>query len=149
MAPRYSIGELYYMRFTGSGSEQQGWRPGLVFQNNVGNLHSPNIIALPLTSVKKKLGQPTHVLLTAKDTGLRKDSVVLCENPERVSKENIGSYISTLSDEDMAKVAAANLLATSAISFIDEETLLHSWRRAVSLNTNKREGRDRRCTTQR
>ena len=54
------IGEVYYMRFGGTGSEQEGFRPGLVFQNNMGNAHSPNIIALPMTSVMKKLGHPTH-----------------------------------------------------------------------------------------
>ena len=29
------IGEVYYMRFGGTGSEQEGFRPGLVFQNNM------------------------------------------------------------------------------------------------------------------
>ena len=28
------IGEVYLMKFGGSGSEQSGWRPGVVFQNN-------------------------------------------------------------------------------------------------------------------
>ena len=76
------IGDVYLMRFGGSGSEQSGWRPGIVFQNNIGNAYSPNIIALPLTSQIKKANQPTHVILPAKETGLRKDSMVLCENPE-------------------------------------------------------------------
>lgn len=50
------IGDVYLMRFAGDASEQTGWRPGLVFQNNIGNVHSPNIIALPLTSSIKKIG---------------------------------------------------------------------------------------------
>lgn len=128
------IGEIYLMKFEGKGSEQSGWRPGLVFQNNTGNKYSPNIIALPLTSRLKKSGQPTHVVLPAKDTGLRLDSMVLCENPERMSKDRIGAYITTLSDEYMAKVATANLLATSAISFIDCETLMFIWQQASALN---------------
>ena len=80
------IGEVYYMKFEGSGNEQNGWRPGVVFQNNVGNAHSPNVIALPMTKVLKKTGQPTHVLVTAEDTGIPKDSMVLCENPERCQR---------------------------------------------------------------
>lgn len=48
------IGEVYNMYFNGTGSEQSGWRPGVVFQNNIGNSKSPNIIALPLTSSLKK-----------------------------------------------------------------------------------------------
>lgn len=129
------IGEIYLMEFGGSGSEQSGVRPGLVFQNNVGNEHSPNIIALPLTSAVKKLGQPTHVLLKASETGLRKDSVVLCENPQRMSKEKLGRYLTSLSDKDMARVAVANLLATSAIAYIDTDALLRIWKAAAALNT--------------
>jgi len=122
------------MNFGGSGSEQGGLRPGVVFQNNVGNTHSPNIIALPITSSVKKMGQPTHVLLRAADTGLRMDSVVLCENPERMSKERVGRYIGKLSDEYMKKITEANLLATSAIAFLDIESLMKIWRKAAALN---------------
>jgi len=127
------IGEVYLMKFSGSGSEQVGWRPGLVFQNNVGNSFSPNIIALPLTSSIKKVGQPTHVLVKASDNGL-KDSMVLCENPQRMSKENVGRYIGRLTDSTMREVAAANLLATAAISYLDVVTLVSAWSKAVELN---------------
>ena len=123
------------MKFSGSGNEQNGWRPGLVFQNNMGNAHSPNIIALPLTSSIKKTGQPTHVIVRAADSGLRKDSMVLCENPERMSKERVGRYITTLSDEYMEQIAEANLLATGAIAYLDVEALLLIWKRAMALNS--------------
>lgn len=105
------IGEVYMMNFSGTGNEQKGWRPGLVFQNNTGNAYSPNIIALPLTGSIKKTDQPTHVFVKADGTGLLKDSMVLCENPERMSKRRIGKYITTLSDDVMSEVAIGNLLA--------------------------------------
>ena len=117
------IGDVYMMRFGGEGSEQSGWRPGLVFQNNKGNIYSPNTIVLPLTSAKKKLNQPTHVFVRAEDSGLKLDSVVLCE-----------SYITTLSDSYMQKVAVANLLASSAISFLDIDALYSAWEKASMLN---------------
>ena len=122
------------MYFDGVGSEQSGWRPGVVFQNNVGNSKSPNIIALPLTSSLKKLYMPTHVLVRASDTGLRRDSMVICENPEKMSKDRLGKYITTLSEKYMREIAIANLLATSAISFLDKESLLFAWQRSVQLN---------------
>ena len=122
------------MQFGGSGNEQRGWRPGLVFQNNMGNLYSPNIIALPLTSRIKKTNQPTHVILPAKETGLPKDSTVLCENPERMSKERIGDYITSLTPQFMAEIARANILASSAIAFLDMDSLVAVWKMAVSLN---------------
>lgn len=129
------IGEVYMMRFGGSGNEQQGWRPGLVFQNNVGNAHSPNIIALPLTSSLKKLNQPTHVLVQAEGTGLKRDSMILCENPERMSKDKIGEYITTLPEAYMKRVAEASILSSSVISFLDIEVLISVWKKAVALNT--------------
>ena len=128
------IGDVYFMRFGGSGSEQSGWRPGLVFQNNTGNLHSPNIIALPLTSCLKKQGQPTHVVLPAGETGLPKDSMVLCENPERMSKDRLGRFVTSLPKPFMAKIAIANLLASSAISYLEPDALIGAWRQACSLN---------------
>lgn len=130
----YHIGEVYFMKFEGTGSEQNGWRPGLVFQNNVGNFHSPNIIALSITSVQKKIFQPTHVFVKAEDSGLKLDSVVQCENPERMSKARIGSYITTLPEKYMKQIAAASLLATSAISYLDKDSLESVWEKAVALN---------------
>lgn len=133
-AKNVRIGEVYLMRFDGQGSEQSGWRPGLVFQNNVGNLHSPNIIALPLTSSIKKRNLPTHVFVSSSDTELKMDSIVLCENPQRMSKDKIGTFIMKMPDKYMSLIAQANLLATSAISFIDRETLLRIWQKASYLN---------------
>ena len=130
------IGEVYYMRFGGTGSEQEGFRPGLVFQNNMGNAHSPNIIALPMTSVMKKLGQPTHVFVNGKEAGLKKNSWVLCENPECMSKERIGGYITKLPDKYMKQIATASLLASSVIAYLDVDALVKAWQKAVRLNAN-------------
>lgn len=44
------IGDVYMTRFVGTDSEQNGWRPAVVFQNNKGNAYSPNVIMLPMTS---------------------------------------------------------------------------------------------------
>ena len=128
------IGEVYVMSFSGLGHEQSGSRPGIVFQNNTGNRFSPNIIALPLTTCLKKTGQPTHVLLPAGETGLLRDSMALCENPERMSKEHIGKFVTKLPERYMRQIAAASLAATSAISFLDRETLLSIWELAIRLN---------------
>ena len=128
------IGEVYMMKFGGTNNEQNGWRPGLVFQNNIGNSFSPNIIALPLTGSIKKPNQPTHVFIKASDVGLLKDSMVLCENLERMSKDRIGKYITTLPKEIMGRVAVGNLLASSAISFIEPEKLVSLWHQASALN---------------
>lgn len=127
------IGDIYLVYFDGSGNEQKGFRPGLVFQNNVGNEHSPNLIVLPLTSALKKTNQPTHVFIP-KEVGLRKDSMVLCENPKCMSKYKFGEYITTLPEEYMAQVAVGNILSSSAIAFIDPDLLMSVWQKALALN---------------
>lgn len=130
------IGEVYLMKFDGDDHEQSGWRPGLVFQNNVGNAHSPNIIALPLTSSYKKINDnlPTHIKLSATDTGLKRDSVVLCENPTVMSKKKCGEFLTKIPDSYMSRIAIGSVIATSAISFIDQEALQELWHKCVSLN---------------
>lgn len=128
------IGEVYAMYFQGTRNEQSGWRPGVVFQNNIGNAKSPNVIALPITTSLKKMNMPTHVLLKADETGLRFDSMVICENPEKMSKEKMGRYITTLTEDQMKEIAKASLLATAAISFLDEKTLIAIWRKSLQFN---------------
>lgn len=137
MDSKIRIGDIYLIQFTGTDSEQKGWRPGVVFQNNIGNANSPNIIALPLTSVLKRTEMPTHVYLDAAENGLRRNSVVLCESPERVSKGRLGCYITRLSDKKMKEIAIGSLLASSVISYIDRKTLLEVWQSAVNLNRER------------
>ena len=127
------IGDIYLMNFSGTGNEQKGYRPGVIFQNNIGNFYSPNVIALPLTTAIKKINQPTHVFIP-KEIGIARDSMVLCENPERISKDKLGKFIGTLPEEYISQIAIANLLASAAVSFIEPEKLLSVWQKALELN---------------
>ena len=129
-----AFGEIYLMKFEGTGNEQNGVRPGVVFQNNVGNVHSPNIIALPITSAIKKTTQPTHVVVYAEDSDLLKDSMVLCENPEKMSKAKLIKKIGHLSDEYMRKVCMANAIATGVLAFLSMEDVMAVWKKSVQLN---------------
>lgn len=131
----FKIGEVYLMRFDGSAHVQKGWRPGIVFQNDIGNLHSPNIIALPLTTSLKKMNMPTHVLVKAEETGLKYDSMVLAENPRCLSKEEVGAYITTLPASVMRDVALAHLKATSALSYLQLHELLDVWQQTINMNS--------------
>lgn len=128
------IGEVYMVKFDGNGSVQRGYRPALVFQNNVGNRYSPNVVVLPITSAQKKTNQPTHVLVSAVESGLRMNSMVLCENPQCISKEQLVEYMTTLPEEYMKQVAAASLLANSAISYLDITMLVALLEKATKLN---------------
>ena len=122
------LGDIYLMSFSGVGSEQKGVRPGIIFQNDIGNDRRPNVIALPLTTRIKNLTQPTHVLLPADKYNLLADSLVLCENPQRMSKSRLLNYLGALEEEDIKSIAIGNILSSSAIALLSEEELLDVWK---------------------
>ena len=73
-------GEVFYADLSPVvGSEQGGIRPVLIVQNDIGNRHSPTVIAAAITSRLDKARLPTHINIRAADTCLAKDSVVLLE----------------------------------------------------------------------
>ena len=68
-------GDIYYADLRPVvDSEQGGIRPVVILQNNVGNRHSPTVIAAAITSRKGKHKLPTHVNLDAPVPGLYRDS---------------------------------------------------------------------------
>lgn len=131
------LGDVYLLKFEGVDREQSGVRPGLVISNNKGNLHSPNVIVLPLTTSIKHLNQPTHVVVRAGESGLHYDSMVLCENPVCVSKKRLTKYLTTLQPQQMEEVAVAYLLSTGALSKLTVEQLLNARKHAISLDSNR------------
>lgn len=123
------------MRFEGRGCEQSGVRPAIIFSNNIGNTYSPNVTVLPITSKLKKTDQPTHVVVSASDTGLVTDSMILCENPVCMSKDRLGMYLTRIPISYMSKVAEASILASGGIAFIDPSKLKDLWDRAAAMNS--------------
>ena len=115
------IGDVYMMDFYGRGSAQRGMRPGIVIQNNIGNKNSPNVVALPLTSSLKNLHQPTHVVLPADKTGLKTDSMVICECPTSIPKESIKTLITQIPDQYMREIAKAFLIEHPMLCYLSDE----------------------------
>ena len=68
------------------GSEQGGCRPVLIIQNDMGNLHAPTVIAVPLTGSTNKPALPTHVRVARGEGGLWRESTVLCEQVRTLEK---------------------------------------------------------------
>ena len=91
---RYLRGEIYYANLDPVfGSEQSGFRPVLIIQNDIGNRYSPTVIVAPITSkpdVKAKL--PTHCRLDLKNC-LNEPSVVLLEQLRTLDKRRFKKYI--------------------------------------------------------
>jgi mRNA interferase MazF len=101
-------GEIYYADLSPVvGSEQGGMRPVLIVQNDVGNKHSPTVIAAAITSQKEKSRLPTHISLNSKDCGLAKDSVVLLEQVRTLDKKRLKERMGELDTGAMNKVDSA------------------------------------------
>ena len=96
------------------GCEQNGIRPAIVVQNNIGNKHSTTTIVIPITS-QAKANLPTHVLLS-KDCGLAKESTALCEQIKVISKERIIKVGSAISSADIEKIDNAVLISMGVVS---------------------------------
>ena len=98
-------GEVFYADLSPVvGSEQGGVRPVLIVQNEIGNRHSPTVIAAAITSRLDKARLPTHINIRAADTGLAKDSVVLLEQIRTLDKRRLREHMGHLDENQMAQV---------------------------------------------
>ncbi|MDR0292614.1 MAG: type II toxin-antitoxin system PemK/MazF family toxin [Oscillospiraceae bacterium] len=101
-------GDIYYADLSPVvGSEQGGIRPVLIVQNNVGNRHSPTVIAAAITSQIGKARLPTHIELSARTYGLSRDSVVLLEQVRTIDKKRLKERMGRLDESLMRQVDSA------------------------------------------
>lgn len=99
-------GEIYYADLSPVlGSEQGGYRPIVVLQNNKGNKYSTTVIIAPISSKVFKNDLPTHVLI--EEPFLEKKSVILLEQIRTIDKKRIDEKIGDLSNEVMERVNEA------------------------------------------
>ena len=108
MIERIKRGDIYYADLSPVvGSEQGGVRPVVIVQNDVGNKHSPTVIAAALTSRQTKASLPTHIPVDASDYGLAKDSVILTEQVRTIDKTRLGEKVGELDNPVMRRVNSA------------------------------------------
>lgn len=101
-------GDIYYADLSPVvGSEQGGLRPVLIVQNDVGNKHSPTVIAAAITSRMSKAKLPTHIDVSASDVGLSKDSVILLEQIRTIDKKRLKEKMGHLDSQKMNDVNSA------------------------------------------
>jgi len=101
-------GEVFYADLSPVvGSEQGGIRPVLIVQNDIGNRHSPTVIAAAITSKLDKTRLPTHIGIRADDTGLARDSIVLLEQIRTLDKHRLRERAGQITPEDQRRVDAA------------------------------------------
>ena len=111
-------GEIYYADLSPVvGSEQDGYRPVLCIQNDMGNKHSPTIIVAASTSKPEKNELPTHVHI--RTCGLKDESIVLLEQIRTIDKCRLDEYVGKISKDDMGKVDHA-LIVSFGIKYMEE-----------------------------
>ena len=87
------------------GHEQGRLRPCLVIQNDVSNRFASTTIIVPLTDAKNiPHPSPIYVAAPKGDGGLKKDSLVLCDQIRTVDQQRFGRFFGVLSPETMRKV---------------------------------------------
>jgi mRNA interferase MazF len=111
-------GDIFYADLMpGVGSEQSGFRPVLIIQNNTGNKHSATVIAAVITSrTKHKADLPTHCPLK-RQQGLGRDSLVLLEQIRTIDKSRLKEFIGTLEVAAMIKVDKALAVSVGLIYY--------------------------------
>lgn len=98
-------GDIYFADLSPVvGSEQGGIRPVVIVQNDIGNKHSPTVIAAAITSQTTKTKLPTHIEVIAARYGLAKDSVILLEQIRTIDKKRLKEKMGHLEDDIMEKV---------------------------------------------
>lgn len=102
-------GQIYYADFGNNiGSEQNGYRPAVIIQNNVGNKYSPTLIVAAVTSVDEKRNLPTHVEIDANfNNGLKKYSIILLEQIKTIDKTLLGDKLGELSSFEIKELNRA------------------------------------------
>lgn len=97
-------GQIYYADLSPvKGSEQGGYRPVLIIQNDVGNKYAPTVIAAVITSRHTKAKLPTHIWLNA-ECGLPKESMVECEQVRTLDKSRLKEFMGAVSQEVMREI---------------------------------------------
>ena len=93
-------GDMFYADLSPVvGSEQGGVRPVVIIQNDMGNLHSPTVIAAAITSQLGKSKLPTHIEIGPQNSNLKTDSLVLAEQIRTIDKSRLKEKIGHIDDE--------------------------------------------------
>jgi len=128
MVDKVFRGKIYYVHEVEvNGNEQSGGRPAIVVSNDIGNVHSPIIEVVYLTTKEKK-PLPTHVEINS----AAKPSVALCEQIETVYKGRIGRYVGEISENELKWLNKALAVSIGIGLTIKSNKLVEKWGEAYA-----------------
>lgn len=88
-------------------SVQEGCRPVFIVSNDTANGHSGTVTVIPLTSRKKKIYLPTHVLMEDADCPNLESSMVLAEQLTTIGKCALKSFVGHVSGVKIHEIERA------------------------------------------
>ena len=80
------------------GQNNGGIRPVVIIQNDMGNKHSPTVIAAAITSQIGKNKLPTHIEIGPENSKLKTESIVLTEQIRTIDKSRLKEKIGHIDD---------------------------------------------------
>ena len=99
---KISKGDIYYASLDPIvGSEQNGTRPVVIIQNDIGNKYSPT--APITTKIKTKAYLPTHVFIKSSEH-IKHNSIALLEQIRVLDKSRLISYVDSLTQEQIKEL---------------------------------------------
>jgi len=107
MSRQVRRGEIYYADLSPAvGSEQAGYRPVLIIQNDKGNRYSPTVVVAAITGKSKKVFMPTHYPLPS-GCGVEIPSLAMLEQIRTVDKIRLGHYVGRVDEQTMREIGRA------------------------------------------
>lgn len=121
----YLRGDMYFADLgKGIGSEQEGYRPVVIIQNNIGNKYSPTVI---VASISGKIGSkaklPTHYYIGA-ENGLGQPSIILLEQIRTIDKHRLENYIGRLDKKHLVGLNHALAISIDIADWIRNTLIL-------------------------
>lgn len=109
-------GDIYFADLgQGVGSEQMGYRPVVIIQNDVGNKHSPTVAVAAITSkADARAKQPTHCFIGT-DYGLELPSVILLEQVRTLDKKRLEKFTGSLEEKHLRELNRALAISVGLI----------------------------------
>ena len=103
-------GEVWLVNFNpGRGSEQQGMRPALILQNDVGNQYAATTIIAAITTTLRPY--PVTVVVAPPDGGLAAPSMVNCAQLLTIDKSRLLQRLGALRRETLRQVDTALMVS--------------------------------------
>ena len=106
------------------GAEIPKTRPCVVVSRDIANEVSSTATVVPLSSVKGKAAERlVQPIVTTKESGLPKDSRVLCDQVRTVDKERIVRTVKVLGDRIVEKIDRGLILHLQLEGYFGEQPL--------------------------